>query len=250
MTWNDVMGMLSTAALSLPILIMIATRLAGYKTFPALAAYFGVLVIYNMFTQGYIKADPAFVQAFGISNNLLDAPLMLTFLAYFGSTTAFKQRMKILVAAFIAFELVIVSIFGYTVRAITITMGPGLLLVLGFCLHFFVRQTKITIMHHKALGKALIVASLLIAYGCYLIIYIMYYLLDIHNVQDTFLVYFIVTTFSSILMAYGIFIERKRVRKLSELMVVRKELSELYPNDKTAAPLRTAVFDYDKEQWN
>lgn len=250
MTLNDVMGLVSTVALSLPILILIATKLAGYRTFPALVVYYSILVIYNILVQRYVHADTALVRYIGIGNNLVDAPLMLTFLSYFSTTPLAKQRTRLLVATFVGFEILIIAFFGFTVQTITIIMGPGLLLVLAFCLPLFVRQIKITITHHKASGRSLMIASLLIAYGCYTIIYIMYYLMDSKNEADTFLVYFLVTTFSSILMAAGIYLERKRVRKLSELKVVRKELSELYSDENTAPPLRTAIFDFDKDQWN
>ncbi len=250
MTWNDVMGMVSTVALSLPILTIIATGLGGYRTFPALLAYYIIVAGYNMLTQGYIKADESFIHYFGITNNLLDAPLLLMFLSYFSTTPVLKQRMQIIVAAFMVFEIAIVSIFGFSVQAIKIIMGPGIVLVLAFSLPFFVRQTKITITHQKATGRAIMTASLLFAYGCYSIIYVMYYLLNTEDVQNTFLVYFFVSTFSSIVMSLGIFFEGKRVRKLSELKIVRKELSELYGEEKTAAPLRPAVFDFDKDQWN
>ena len=158
--------------------------------------------------------------------------------------------MKLLILGFIVFEAITVAYYGFTVRAITIIMGPGILLVLAFCLIFFVRQAKISITHHKAAGKAMMTASQLFAYGCYSIIYIMYYLLDIRDVQNTFLVYFFVSTFASLLMSAGIIIEKKRVKKLSELKVVRKELSELYRQEKQTGPLRPALFDFDKDLWN
>lgn len=250
MTLFDVMGLVSTMALSLPILTIIAMGLTGYRSFPALLAYYIVVASYNMLTQGYIKANDNFTHYFGIANNLLDAPLMVTFLSYFSATALAKKRMRIAVIAFIAFELVIISLFGITVKGMTIIMGPGIVLVLSFCLPYFVRLTKITIVNQKAMGKAMMVASLLFAYGCYSIIYVMYYLLDSKDVQNTFLVYFFASTFSTLLMSAGIIVERKRIRKLSELKIVRKELSELYAEDKMATPLRPAIFDYDKEQWN
>jgi hypothetical protein len=78
----------------------------------------------------------------------------------------------------------------------------------------------------------------------------MYYVFKTPYVADTFLVYFLVATFSSLVMCAGIFLERKRVQKLNELKVTRKELSAFYPETKTAAPLRTAMLDFDKDQWN
>jgi hypothetical protein len=250
MNWNDVMGLIATVAISLPILVLLVTGLAGHRIFPALVLYYFTAVIHNMMSQGYIPADPGYIRYFGIANNLLDAPLMLTFLTYFAPSQSIKQRMKVMVAAFVAFEVIVLCIWGFNRDSITIILGPGIAMILGFCIPFFVRHTKMTITHHKAMGKSLMLASLIFAYGCFIIIYVMHYLLRSKNVEDTFLVYYFVSTFSSVLMAVGIFVERKRVKKLSELKVVRRELSQLYSNEKTAAPLRPAVFDFDKEQWN
>ena len=243
------MGLISTVALSLPILTIIATKLYGYRSFPALLVYYAIAVGDNFLTQGYIHADKAFIRYYGISNNLLEAPLILFFLTYFSTSAQLARRMKILIAAFVGYEAIIVSIFGFTRNAIIITMGIGLLLILSFCVIFFVRQTKITIMHRKATGKALIAASFLFSFGCYSIIYLMYYIFKTPK-TDTFLVYFLVTTFSSMLICAGIVVERKRVQKLNELKQTRKELSIIYKENTPTVPIKKMTLDFDKEQWS
>jgi hypothetical protein len=136
-------------------------------------------------------------------------------------------------------------------RAITIMLAPGIIILISLCLYFFIRQTKIAIIHKKGIGKSLIAASLLFAYGCYGIIYLMYYIFKTPYVADTFLVYFLVVTFSSLLITAGIIVEEKRIRKLNELKITRRELSDIYGGEKKAAPLpRTAMLDFDREQWN
>lgn len=250
MNWNLVMGLVSTVALSLPIITIIIMGLYNYRSFPFLLFYYAVVMVYNLLTEGYIDAPESFIHYYGILNNLFDAPLMLVFLTYFSPSIQLKKRMKWLAIIFMVFEAVIIGIYGFTLKAITIVMGPGIMLVLAFTLPFFVRQSKITITNHKATGKAMMTAALLFAYGCYSIIYIMYYLMDFHDVQNTFLVYFFVSSFSSVLICAGIIIEKKRIRKLSELMVVRRELSELYKQDKKTGPYRPALFDYDKDGWS
>jgi hypothetical protein len=252
MNWNTVMGLVSTVALSLPIIAMIVTRLAGYRSFPALFAYYLIVASNNLLTVEYIKVDADFIFYYGITNNLLDAPLMLLFLTYFSTSTLFTKRMRIVTLAFIAFEIAVLSIYGINVEAITIILGPGLLLVLAFSGIFFVRQTRITVMHQKAAGKAFMISALIFAYGCYSIIYLMYYVFKTQHEDDTFLVYFLASTLSATLVAIGIFVERRRVQKLNELKVTRKELSEVYKEKKTAIQLRTAgsSFDYDRDQWN
>lgn len=244
------MGLVSTVALSLPILTMIVTRLVGYKSFPALCGYYSIVAIYNMLTEDYVHASSSFTYYFGLFNNILDAPLMLMFLTYFSTNPQLTKKMRILTLAFVVYEVGVISLYGMNIDSITWIIGPGLLLVLTFSSIFFVRQTRITIMHQKAAGKAIMISSLIFAYGCYSIIYLIYYVFKVQHEADTFLIYFFVSTLSAILMAVGIYLENRRVQKLNELKVTRKELSEIYKDKKTAIQLRTAAFDYDKDQWN
>jgi len=186
----------------------------------------------------------------GVINNLIDPILMLSFLTYFSTSAAFTKRMKIVICFFVAPELIPHLLFGFNLKAVTIPLGTGLMAVFCFCLFFFICQTKITIMHQKAIGKALIVAALLFAYGCFTIIYLMLYVFKPLYIADTLLVYYLVTTFSSLLACAGIIIERKRVQKLNELKLTRKKLSIVYKETETAAPLKAAILDFDKEQWS
>lgn len=236
MTWNSVMGIVSSLALFCPVLLILLLRLGAYRTFPALLFYYSSVLVYNLMTEGYITASPKLVHYWGLVNNLLDAPLMLGFLLYFNTSPAFTRRIKMLIAAFILFELTVVAIFGITVNAITVILGPGILLIISLCLYFFIRHTKIVEVHHKAAGKALITAALLFAYGCYGIIYLMYYIFKTPYVADAFLIYFLVVTLSALLLSAGIILEEKRIRKLNELKQTRQELSDIYANEKKAAP--------------
>jgi hypothetical protein len=213
--------------------------------------YYAAVFIYNLMTEGYIQADPAFIRYWGLTNNLLDVPLLLTFLIYFSTSASFTRRIKTIIFAFALFEAIVVLIFGFNVKAVTIILGPGIIIEIGLCLLFFIRQTKITILYRKAMGKALIAASLLFAYGCYGIIYLMYYIFKTQQVADTFLIYFLVVTISSFLLSAGIIIEQKRIRKLNEMKLTRKELSSIYAEEEKPISLtRTAMLDFDKEQWN
>jgi hypothetical protein len=58
-------------------------------------------------------------------------------------------------------------------------------------------------------GKSADRASLLFAYGCYGIIYLMYYIFKTQQVADTFLIYFLVVTISSFLLSAGIIMNKK-----------------------------------------
>jgi hypothetical protein len=251
MTWNYVMGIVSSVALFLPFFFILVLKLGAYRTFPALLIYYASVLIYNLMTEGHIAADHGLVRTWGLTNNMLDTPLMLVFLLYFSPSTAFSTKIKWLTGLFILYEIGLVLGMGLNARSITLMLGPGILILIGLCMYFFIRQTKITIMYRKAMGKALIAASLLFAYGCYGIIYIMYYVFKTPHVDDTFLVYFLVVTFSSLLITAGIIVEEKRIRKLDELKLTRQELSDVYAAEKKAIPFkRTAILDYDRDQWN
>lgn len=248
MSWNSIMGLVSSIALFLPVVLIIAMRLSVYKSFPALMIYYFFVFTYNLLTEGYVPASNNAVYYWGLINNLADAPLMLFFLTYFSPTPLFTKRIRISILLFILFEAVVIGLRGFNVDSITIIMAPGLLSVFSLSMYFFVRHTRIAVMYRKSTGKALITASLLFAYGCYGIIYLMYYVFKTPYKGDTFLIYFLVTTFSSLLMCAGILTEKKRVEKLEELKIARKELSIIYKDSRHGQPLRPAPFE--KERFN
>ncbi len=257
MNWNSTMGVISTTAIFLPIAFILLLRLGGYRTFPALLAYLIISLTTNFLSQGYVTVNQDVIRYFKLCNNLTDAPLMLLFLSYFCTSAKQAQNLRKLILGFILFEIIIVAIKGLNKEAITIVLAPGLAIVFGICMYFFINQTKMAITHRKATGKAFISASLLFAYGCFGIIYLLFYVFETHIIDgkinqqylaDTYLVYFFVATLSSLLLCAGLIIESKRVQKLAELKLTRKELSEIYEGSEKAAPLRTAIIlDFERD---
>jgi hypothetical protein len=250
MTTMTLLGLISTAALSLPVALIIFFRLTTYKTFPALFIYYLMILAYNVARLPYLHISPDIIDYWNTVNNFLDAPLILYFLSYFSPSVKFTKMMRQVIAGIMIFEIAVISIVGFNNHAITIFLGPAIGIVFAFCLHFFVRQTKITISHHKGIGKAVVTAALLFAYGCYGIIYLMYYVFKMPNTTDMFVIYFAVVTLSSICITIGIAAERKRIRKLNELLQTRKELSVIYKNESgPARSIRTVALDFDKDPW-
>ena len=236
MTWFEVMGIISTSALFLPIIIIFALRLAWYKSFPALLVYYAIVFSQNLFSLGYFAISKQFVYNYGVLNNLLDAPLMLTFMTYFSKTVSFKKKMKFIIPGFLLFEIIVIAVNGFNLNSMVVVSGPGLLLVLYFSVVFFIHQVKITIVHQKAAGKALIASALLFAYGGYSFIYVVYFLLKTPYIKDTLIVYYLISIFSSLIISAGIIIEKKRVRQLAELQTARKELKIVYGRSEIKAP--------------
>ena len=56
MTWNSIMGFISSVALFLPILLILFFRLGGYRTFPALLIYYVIVFTFNLLTEGLYQS--------------------------------------------------------------------------------------------------------------------------------------------------------------------------------------------------
>ena len=253
MTLFNLMGLISTVALSLPIIALLTTKLAWYRSFPALFFYYLFILSYNLLLLGYFKIDGNFRYYLGVTCNLLDTPLMLSFLLYFSKTPAFRKKLLAAIAGFVVFEILIVSVYGFTTKATTIVLAPGLIITLVISLLFFIHQVKIAVVYHKAIGKAIMAASLLFAYVGYCFVYSVFYLIQPVFKDDAHLVFFLITIFSSIALSAGIFLERKRVLQLLELKTTREELKAIYGEQqikKRANPFEAAALNFDKEQWN
>lgn len=246
------MGIISSFALFIPIVIILVLKLGNYRSFTALLIYYCSIIVFNFLSEGYIQTNKNVIYYWGVANNMLDVPLMLAFLTYFSPSKKHTKKMMILGLAFILFELIVMIVTKFSVNGLTIILGPGLIIIAGFCLQFFIRYATMAIEHGKATGKAFIAGSMLFAYGCFSIIYVFFYIIKTDQIEDTFLIYFIATSVSALLMSTGLIIEWKRIKKIKELKITRKELSEIYKDTNMAAPKRTSKLnlDFDKEAWN
>ncbi|HYV53645.1 MAG TPA: hypothetical protein VE933_03555, partial [Chitinophagaceae bacterium] len=160
MKWFELAGIVSTSALFLPVISTLALRLAWYKSFPALLAYYILMFGFNFLSFDYFQANKSFLYYYGVTNNFLDAPLMLTFMTYFSKTAAFRRKMKMVIPAILLFEITVIIINGFNLESAIIVLGPGLLTVLFFSVSFFFHLAKIAITRMKAVGKACMVAAL------------------------------------------------------------------------------------------
>lgn len=243
MNSNSAMGLVSSCALLIPIAFIVAFRLYNNRSFVALSINCLIVSIQLLMRVKVIYAPLSLYQALEILNNLLDAPLMLMFLVFFSPTVKMKKRITALALIFVAFELVIVSIFGYSALAVKIVLGPDIALITVLSFIFFLRNVRLAVMNSKGLGKAVMISSVLLSYSIFSLVYIFIYL--VKNLQyrdDARLIYYLVSTLSALLMALGILIEKKRIKKLDELKHTRKELATIYGHTKVAALNKDSRF--------
>jgi hypothetical protein len=232
MNWHNAIGIISTVALFSPVFVILIFRLINYKTFIPLFIYCLMSFIYNLMTEDILPVPRNVERTYGIINNLLDVPVMFSFLIFNSISGVQKVRMKMLLVIFIVFEIVMVFITGLSVLTITVVMGPGLLLVFGYSLLFFAHSVKKSFVYNKYVSKAMIASALCFAYGCFIFIYLMHYVAAIPDVPNIFLIYFVVTIIYCSLLTAGIIRESKRKRKLEELLVTRRELLSFFADEK------------------
>jgi len=232
MNWQDAIGILSTLALFTPVFVIVVTKLIRYKQYFSLFIYCLLAFGFNLMTEHLVNVPKNVERFYGITNNLTDMPLMLGFLIFQIPSSVQKKRMKILLCAFIVFEIVLIVMYGITVKTITLTMGPGLVIVFGYSLYYFVYTVKRSFIHNKFVGKAIVASALTFAYGCFIIIYPMHYIFHLQDLSGLFLIYYFITIIYCIILSVGLYIESKRKKKLYELLVTRKELMSFFSDEK------------------
>lgn len=235
MNWQTAIGIISTLALISPVIVITITRLFRYKFYLALFVYCLLACIYNLMTEGHLVVPREFQRTFGVVTNVLDAPLMFSFMMIFANSKKQRRRMLYILVAIVCFEIIVVSIKGLVVPAVIIIMGPGITLVFAFALYFFVQNIKRSFIHAKAAGKALMASAVCFAYGCFAFLYVLYYILKVPDSPQIFLVYFTITIIYASFLSVGLVIESKRKRKLEELLVTRKELNRFFSDEKKPA---------------
>ena len=232
MNWHDAIGILSTLALFTPVFVIVVTKLIRYKQYLPLFIWCVLAFGFNLMTEHLVNVPKNFERFYGITNNLTDMPLMLSFLIFQIPSSVQMKRMKILLVAYIVFEIVLVIMFGITIKTITLTMGPGLLIVFGYSLYYFVYTVKRSFIHNKFVGKAIVASALTFAYGCFIIIYLLHYVLALPDLPSLFLIYYFITIIYCAILIVGLSIESRRKKKLYELLITRRELMRFFAEEK------------------
>lgn len=243
MNLHPVMGIISSIALFLPVVLVLALKLFTNRSFLALSIYSLLVSFQNLMRHGVIPVPKQFYQSLGLINNFLDAPLMLLFLIFFSTSSRMTRRVMVALFVFIAFELSILAIYGFNIKTIKIILGPDIAIIAALSFFFFLRNVRLAITNSKSLGKAIMISSVLLSYIIFSLVYIFYYLMkNVQYQEDAQLIYYLVTILSAVLMSIGIFIENKRLKKLGELKNTRKELATIYGEKKVAALNKDSRF--------
>jgi hypothetical protein len=230
MNWNTIIGVAATITMFVPAIAIVYNKLYQHRSLAALLISLLSTGIYNLFSENILPASPKFLDVFAVINNYLDIPLMLTALLFFCPIKQKQRAVHIVTAIYVAYEIVIACIFGLSPKAIVYIMGPGLTLILIYSFYLFIRHIRITVEFGKNAGRTLMLVAILFSYGCYALIYYFYYIQLTPAVGDIFLLYFISTFISSVLMTIGLQLIKNRMKQLQEVRNTRRELAMFFGN--------------------
>lgn len=202
--WIYWFGLITIACMLLPI-VAVLIRQQFNVSFVALLVYFSLTFLYNLLFIAFPDFPRDIRRYIGITNNLLDVPLILIFLRHFCTSERVKKMLNISLACFLVFETIIISIHGFTVNAISIFEGPGIILILAFAFHFFTRYLKMAFSEKSEISKTLMTSGILFAYAVYFIVFLFYYVLETPYKIDALIVYFFASLVASVLIAIGLF---------------------------------------------
>lgn len=230
MNVNTILGIISAIAFFLPVIIILSSRLLINISLLALVIYFLMVTTYNLMSVNVIVVSREVQRSFGVLNNYLDVPLMLTAMLMFCSEK-WKQRVIITtIICFVAYELLILFQYQLHPNSSKYIMGPGIILLLLYSLYLFMINIKNTIVQGKGAGKTLMITSILFAYGCYFIVYVFAYIQKTSEKTDVFIIYYLASIIFSLLMSAGLIWVKKRLRQIKEVQTTRKELNVFFHN--------------------
>jgi hypothetical protein len=220
-------GITSVICFSLPILAILLFRLYRHVSLIALMIYYALTILHCV-SSNSIPPEPDFKNTWEVLFNYIEIPLMLSALLFFCPAKQRKQKIHFFIGFFMAYELVIAFVYGFTPLASMYIMTPGLLVIVSYSLFLFLRQVRFTAVHKKNVGRVLMLGALLFSYSCYLFMFYAYFILEMQNVTPIYALHFISATIAAVMMSIGLYLMRQRIKELQELKVTRRELQMVF----------------------
>lgn len=218
-------GIVSACVQLLPVAIILTCRLYGNKSLLTLLFYYFMTALYNLMQEGILPVSSTVVVRLGSVINYLDIPLMLVIMLFFSNNKGKQKILYTTMAVFAAYEIIITLILGFSFDTGIYITGAGIVLMMVYSMYLFSQYVKLTIEKNKAWGRTLMVTSILFAYSCYGMIYFIYYIQKTSAVADVFIIYYIVSIISSMLMSMGLLWVYNRSKQIKEVQLTRKELA-------------------------
>jgi hypothetical protein len=172
-----------------------------------------------------IHVTPATLRLCAAVFNYLDAPLMLIAFLFFCPEKKKQLPVFIALGIVLVYELIIAVLFGVGARSNMYVLGFGTPLILCYTIFFFSYYGKMTIVQGKGIGKTLMLVANLFSYGCFTVLFCLYYVVKLSPVADIMFMYYILSLTYGLFMSAGLVCVLQRVREMRALQVTRKELA-------------------------
>ena len=203
-----------------PALIVLLKKLWQATPFQFFAIYWIINGLMNimLLADGLSKR---FVEVASVIYNALDIPMMTAILYLATASLLLKKFIRIGLGLFVVFEISCLLQSGLRYDALKYVMGVGLIfimIVIIWQISLYLQQVM-----HATREKAwlLIHGSLLFQYGTYIVIYIFdYFLQDVADNTDKFLIYYISTLISLGIACSGLVL--KGLHKLPATTAIKK----------------------------
>jgi len=228
MNLNTILGIACVVCLTLPIVIIFYNRYYTHRSLIALLAYYSLMFIDNLLNENIVPASTTAGWVAGLIDNYTYGPLVLTALLFFRPGKQKQNKMKVLILAFLVYEIVVICACGFTINSIIYITGPGVGIILIYSFYLFIKQVKFTIYHGKNQGRLLMLASIVFDCSCYSLIFFFNYIQKTPYQTDVFKLYYISSIISSLLMAVGLQLMNRRMKELQALKITRKELAMVF----------------------
>jgi hypothetical protein len=230
MKWNAVPGIACLLSFMLPVAVIVLNRYYTHRSLAALLIYYIFSALNIIMIMDLLSLSTNIRNNFILFSVYLAVPVVLTSLLFFCPNKAKQRIINYLIISFALYEIMITAVYGFNPVTAGYILGPGLLLIFCQSTFIFVRQVKFTIMQGKNHGRSLMLSSMLFAYACYILIYYFYFIQKTPDTADTVLLYYIASFITSIIMALGLHLMRRRMRELKSLKTTRKELALFFSN--------------------
>lgn len=228
MNWQFVIGILSTLAFIAPIVLILWYKLLINRSLLALLFYYTNAALYNLMSLGILVVPHDVKRTFGAINNYLDVPLIFLFFIFCTHVPWKKRIIGVTVIIFGIYEMLIAFFYGLSKTGMQFIIGPSVILILLCGISLFFEQVKMVIYNLKGPEKALMAAAIAFAYGTYAQLYYFYYINNTAAVKEVFLIFFVASILSSVIMCLGLYWLNKKCQKFQEVQLARKELATFF----------------------
>lgn len=215
-----VVSILTVALSFVPAVIVLLKKLWQATPFQFFAIYWMINGLMNimLLVDGLNKS---FIEVTTVIYNALDIPMMVGIVYLSAFSPALKKFIRIGLALFIVFEIICVARGGLKYDSLKYVLGVGLVLMMTIIIWQISLYLQQVVYATREKALLLIHGGLLFQYGTYIVVYIFdYFLQNVADRMDKFLIYYISTIISISIGSSGLLL--KGLQKLPATTAIRK----------------------------